>query len=158
MTIDLWKTASLDLQKSCEEHEAVLLCTHQGIFAGSSIAEKLDIPFCWLSFAPWEPTVDYQCYVVGVDDVDEVTAFKTHVNVHDQSWMAYAGFLKDVRSDLGLTPMPVFAANWIRDREGIPFIQGYSPQVFYPSDWKDNENIHVVGYLLNQEGIIYVFC
>ena len=158
LSTKMWVDNNDDTWRFCERERPSLLVYHQAIGAGPSIAEKLDIPAIEVSFAPWEPTVEFPVYMAPEQQLlqsrgaerEWIGNMISHVACHEG-----AAFVHNTRAwvagrerDMQLAPLPVFGYSEVRRRTlGIPHVLAWSEHVLpLPLDWQPRSLWHAVGY------------
>ncbi|GHO88396.1 glycosyltransferase [Dictyobacter formicarum] len=114
-------------------------------FAGSYVAEALNIPAMLVPLQPILPTRAFP-YPTGFSrSLGSVGNLLTHRLVNMGIWQLMRSTMQPIRHELGLPPIPVWGSiSWLY-KQHQPVLLGYSPLILpRPADWPDW--VHVTGY------------
>jgi sterol 3beta-glucosyltransferase len=121
-----------------------------GLFAGISLAEKLEIPFLQSYYIPFTPTKAFPSFLFPKLPFRSGGFLNrlTYSIARQIIWQGYKGADNLARRQvLGLPPAPFFGPYKTNRFIQNPVLYGFSPSVIpKPSDW--NSNIHITGYWL----------
>ncbi|MBZ0291975.1 MAG: glycosyltransferase [Anaerolineae bacterium] len=136
----------------------VIIFSGLGFYSGYSVAEKLRVPSIHGSYLPLHPTTRFQ--MPFMPPLPELLGWLrpaynrvSYGMVFRGSWYLFRSAFNDARrSALGLPPMPLDIPQAALDREGIPYLYGYSPSLLpKPANWPSRAI--VTGYwFLEQTG------
>lgn len=120
-----------------------------GLFIGTSIAEKLDIPLVQAYVFPFTPTKDFSSVLTP-----KLPTFLNRFSHHLARQLMWQGFRSaDTiarKKVLHLPAAPLLGPYHSRSTQNMPILYGFSPSVIpAPSDWKDD--IHLTGYWFADE-------
>lgn len=114
-------------------------------FAGSYVAEALDIPAIFAPLQPVLPTRAFPYPMTFSRSLGGIGNRLTHTFVNVSIWQMMRSVMQPIRRDLGLKPLPASGSiSWLY-RHHQPIILGYSSLVVpRPADWPDW--VQVAGY------------
>ncbi|MCU0507581.1 MAG: glycosyltransferase [Anaerolineae bacterium] len=118
-----------------------------GIYTGTAIAEKLDIPFTQAYYIPYTPTRAYPSFALPKTPLSIGPVNKLSYTLARQvMWQPIRAADTRVRREkLGLPPAPMSGPFNSPVLRGEPVLYGFSPVVIpRASDW--GANVHVTGY------------
>lgn len=127
----------------------VVLAGIGGLFIGSAIAEKLNIPLVQAYVFPFTPTKDFSSVLTP-----KLPAFLNRASHHLARQIMWQGFRsadtiarKEV---LRISPAPFLGSYKSKSTQNMPVLYGFSPSVISaPSDW--DHNTHITGYWFTDE-------
>lgn len=122
----------------------VVLAGIGGLFIGTAIAEKLNIPLVQAYVFPFTPTRDFPS--VLTPKLPAVLNRFSHHLARQIMWQGFRSADTRARKEvLEIPPAPFFGSYNSKSTDHMPVLYGFSPSVIpAPSDW--NENTHITGY------------
>ena len=121
-----------------------------GLFLGTALAEKLDLPLLQAHYVPFTPTGDFPgaLFPPAVAKLGGVANRLSHHLTRQMLWQQSRPADMPMRQQvLGLPPAPFFGPFNAQPLQGLPILYGFSPSVITrPTDW--GEDIHITGYWL----------
>lgn len=122
----------------------VVLAGIGGLFIGTAITEKLNIPLVQAYVFPFTPTKDFSSVLTP-----NFPAFLNRLSHHLARQVMWQGFRSAdsiARKEVLNIPLaPFFGPYHSKSTHNMPVLYGFSPSVIpAPSDW--NGNIHITGY------------
>lgn len=122
----------------------VVLAGIGGLFIGTAIAEKLNIPLVQAYVFPFTPTRDFSS--VLTPKLPAVLNRFSHHLARQIMWQGFRSADTRARKEvLEIPPAPFFGSYNSKSTDHMPVLYGFSPSVIpAPSDW--NENTHITGY------------
>jgi len=122
----------------------VLLAGIGGLFIGTAIAEKLDIPLVQAYVFPFTPTQEFSS--VLTPKLPTLLNYFSHQLARQVMWQGFRSADTIARKKvLNIPVSPLLGPYHSKSARNMPILYGFSPAVIpAPSDW--NGNTHVTGY------------
>jgi len=122
----------------------IMLAGIGGVFIGTAIAEKLDIPLVQAYVFPFTPTQEFPS--VLTPKIPNVLNRFSHQLARQLMWQGFRSSDSIARKQvLNLRAAPFLGPFGSKPTQNMPILYGFSPSVIpTPSDW--NSNTHVTGY------------
>jgi len=122
----------------------IILTGMGGLYIGTAIAEKLDIPLVQAYVVPFTPTQELSS--VLTPKLPTLLNRFSHQLTRQLMWQGFRSADSIARKQvLGIPAAPLFGPYDSKSVYDMPILYGFSPSVIpAPSDW--NSNIHITGY------------
>jgi len=122
----------------------IMLAGIGGVFIGTAIAEKLNIPLVQAYVFPFTPTQEFPS--VLTPKIPNVLNRFSHQLARQLMWQGFRSSDSIARKQvLNLRAAPFLGPFGSKPTQNMPILYGFSPSVIpTPSDW--NSNTHVTGY------------
>ncbi len=127
----------------------IVLAGIGGLFIGTAIAEKLDIPLVQAYVFPFTPTQEFPS--VLTPKIPNVLNRFSHQLARQLMWQGFRSSDSIARKQvLNLPAAPFLGPFGSKSTRNMPILYGFSPSVIpSPSDW--NGNTHITGYWFVEE-------